>query len=146
MDLSKILSCKKVLKKSLKLNLCKDDVDFLENSYDAENGQIGSETITQIAENRCVIREKVRIWFCNRKRRDRLECLSQWKRIKERSSCLFATAIRFNNYKSPISKECCSNQVQRFLIQELELAIELLKDVKEFSQKLPDIELFTECD
>ena len=147
MDLSKILSCKKILKKNLKLSLCKEDINFLETVYSEKSGHVETDTITKISEQRCIIREKVRIWFCNRKRRDRLECLSEWKRIKEKAKCLFATASRFNDYKSPISEECCTRQVRTFLTQELESSIKLLQEIKGFSVNgIPDLDIFAEND
>ena len=144
MDLSKILSCKKVLKKNLKLNLGQEDIDYLENTYSDNRGLIETESITKIAEHRCVIREKVRIWFCNRKRRDRLECLSEWKRIKEKAKNIFSTSTRFSNYKSPILKECCTPQLQTFLLEEYQASLNLLNEIDQFSKKIPNLNVFAE--
>eukprot|EP00835_Amoeboradix_gromovi_P002253 NODE_123_length_18841_cov_0.279693.p10 type:complete len:150 gc:universal NODE_123_length_18841_cov_0.279693:16051-15602(-) len=144
MDLSKILSCKKVLKKNLKMTLCKDDVDYLETTYNESSGKVETEIITKVAEQRCVIREKVRIWFCNRKRRDRLECLSEWKRIKEKAKCLFATSNRFDEYKAPITEEFCTLPVSSFLVNELVTSIVLLQEIQKFSKGIPNLDLFNE--
>ena len=128
------------------MNLCKEDINYLESAYTENSGMVETDTITKIAEHRCVIREKVRIWFCNRKRRDRLECLSEWKRIKEKAKCLFATATRFNEFKAPISEECCTKQVYTFLTQELTSSLKLLDQIRGFSRGIPDLELFAEND